>query len=70
MLIFHRGMCKELFNKDHATCRKERFIESKCSSLAVIGWGLYRRGHSMREGDCFWSLIICDHQMEWVGMPS
>jgi hypothetical protein len=46
--------------KDHATGRKERFIEAQtaglplsgleCSSLAGMGRGLYRRGHTMREG--------------------
>jgi hypothetical protein len=56
-------MCKELLNKDHATCRKERFIEaqtaglplsgSECSSLAGIGRGLYRRGRTMKEEGCF-----------------
>jgi hypothetical protein len=52
--------CKELPNKDHTMCRKERFIEaqtaglplsgSECSSLAGMGRGLYRRGYTMREG--------------------
>jgi hypothetical protein len=44
------GLCKELPNKDHTTCRKERVIEiqttglpplgSECSSLAGMGSGL------------------------------
>jgi hypothetical protein len=49
----------QLLNKDHATCRKERFIEtqtvvlplsgSECISLDGMGRGLYRRGHPVRE---------------------
>jgi hypothetical protein len=34
-----------------------------------MGSGLYRRGQAMGEGESFWSLIICDHQMEQVDMP-
>jgi hypothetical protein len=37
--------------------------------LAELGIGLYRRGQDMQEGESLWSLIICDHQMEQVGMP-
>jgi hypothetical protein len=36
------------------------------SSLAEMGSVLYRRGQAMGEGESFWSLIICDHQMEQV----
>jgi hypothetical protein len=71
--------CKELPNKDHGMCGKERFIRnqttglslsgSECSSLAEMGSGLYRRGQAMGEGESLWSLIICDHQMEQVDMP-
>jgi hypothetical protein len=60
--IFHHDKCKELPKKDHTTCRKERFIEaqtaglplsgSECSSSAGMGSGLYRRGHTIREGGC------------------
>jgi hypothetical protein len=35
-----------------------------------MGGGLYRRGQAMREGEVFSSLIICDHKMERVYMPS
>jgi hypothetical protein len=78
--------CKELPNKDHTMCRKEKFIKaqtaglslsgSECSSLAGMGKGLYRRGHMVREGWCsreqlgHWPPFICDHQMEWVDMHS
>jgi hypothetical protein len=34
-----------------------------------MGSGLYRRGQAMGEGESFWFLIICDHQMEQVDMP-
>jgi hypothetical protein len=29
-----------------------------------MGSGLYRRGQAMGEEESFWSLTICDHQME------
>jgi hypothetical protein len=35
-----------------------------------MGSGLYRWGQAVREGESFWSPIICDHQMESVDMPS
>jgi hypothetical protein len=51
--------CKELPNKNHATCGKERFIGnqtaglslsgSELSSLAGMGSGLYRRGQAVGE---------------------
>jgi hypothetical protein len=71
---------KELLNKDHTMCRKERFMEiqtaglpplgSECSSLAAMASGLYKSGQIMRKGESYWSPIICDHQMEWADMPS
>jgi hypothetical protein len=79
--IFTRDICKVLLNKDHTTCGKERFIGTRlqdCHSFQVqseaawlkMGSGLYRRGKPMREGERLWSLIICDHHMEQVNMPS
>jgi hypothetical protein len=72
--------CKELPDKDHTMCGKERFIRgqtaglsllgSEHSSLAGMGSGLYRRGQAMGEGESLWSPIICDQQMEQVDMPS
>jgi hypothetical protein len=38
-------------------------------NLGELGSGLYRRGQAMGEGETFWSLIICDHQMEQANMP-
>jgi hypothetical protein len=65
------------------TCGKERFIKLQItglpppphprgqgeSSLAEMSGVFYRRGQAMGEGESLWSLIICDHQMEWVDMP-
>jgi hypothetical protein len=56
-------------------CGKERFIGTRlqyCHFFGVqsavawlkMGSGLYRRGQAMEEGESFWPLIICDHQME------
>jgi hypothetical protein len=67
-------------------CKKEKFIEaqtaglplsgSECSSLAGMGRGLYRRGHTVMEGGCSSQrtaellVSVCDHQMEWVNTHS
>jgi hypothetical protein len=78
-IVSHCPNCKELLNKDHARCGKERFIRnqtaglsflgSECGGLAEMGSGLYRRSQAKGEGESLWSLIICDHQMEQVDMP-
>jgi hypothetical protein len=57
---------KDLLEPDH---RAVTLLCSKCSGLAEMGSGLYRRGQAMGEGESLWSLIICDHQMEQVDMP-
>jgi hypothetical protein len=54
MYFFDYIFCKELLNKDHTMCGKERFFRnqtaelslsgSECSGLAEMGCGLYRRG--------------------------
>jgi hypothetical protein len=73
------GYYKELPNKDHTMCGKERFIRNQTTGLSLLGSehsgltemgsGLYRRGQPMGEGQGLWSPIICDHQMEQVDMP-
>jgi hypothetical protein len=37
------GVNKELLNKDHATCRKERFIEAQTAGL-TLGFRLQQLG--------------------------
>jgi hypothetical protein len=38
-------------------------VQSEVAWLKM-GSGLYGRGQAMGEGESFWSLIICDRQME------
>jgi hypothetical protein len=77
MYITH--FCKILPNKDHVTCGKENLIKtaglalpptprSGSSSLAEMSGVFYRRGQAIGEGESFWSLIICGHQMERFDM--
>jgi hypothetical protein len=56
----HNPKCKELQNKDHATCRKERFIGSlcwlpgsECSSSARMGRGALWEGPHCEGGRVF-----------------
>jgi hypothetical protein len=54
-------ICKELPNKDHATCGKERFIGPDHRAITPFGFTvrqsvelgseLYKRGQAMGEGE-------------------
>jgi hypothetical protein len=54
--------------KDLLGTRPQGYHSQVQSAAAWLKWRLYRRGQAMGEGESFWSLIICDYQMEQVYM--